>query len=310
MRVLTLLGFFSFLSSLLVGCAQKSSPSSNLNEGASLVIWPQVTSQFVVARNIEIFLPADYKSATEKRYGVVYMMDGQNLFSLEGSHWGKCWELDDSLQALPSEDPLRNFIVVGIHSVPTRFLEYCPQKPVQTLPIDSLATWRGGIDPQEVYSDAFLRFVVEELIPMVDDSLRTIRHRDERIMAGSSMGGLIALYGVMEYPEVFSGAACISTHWPLRIDADSELFPKAMQQYLANRLPEITHLPRLYFDFGTETLDAPYESHQLNVDALLDSLGYDSSLRKTLKFDGAAHDELAWREGMRAVNALRFASGH
>lgn len=310
MKTLTLGKFLCAFAALLAGCTPKSvSVEQADNERMSLLIWPGFSSQYVAPRDIEILLPADYEYAKDKRYGVVYMMDGQNLFSVEGSHWGKCWELDDSLQALPAKDPLRHLIVVGIHSVPSRFLEYCPQKPVQTLPRDSLATWRGGIDPSEVYSDAFLRFLTEELVPEVDDSLRTLSDREHRWMAGSSMGGLISLYGVMEYPEVFGGAACISTHWPLRLDADSRLFPQAMRHYLGNRVPEMAHLPRLYFDFGTETLDAPYEQHQLKVDALLDSLGYDATLRKTVKFEGAAHDEYAWRERMRAVEALRFVSG-
>ena len=66
----------------------------------------------------------------------------------------------------------------------------------------------------EPTSREYLRFVVEELKPFVDSNYRTKPGRDDTMMMGSSMGALISLYGVIEYPDVFAGAACVSTHWP------------------------------------------------------------------------------------------------
>lgn len=291
-----------------MGCASPNAEKT-LDEVAysETVIWPSFPSTLIEPRDIEILLPPSYSE--EKEYPIVYMMDGQNLFSVEGSHWGKSWEIDDSLDSLNAEDPLRQMIIVGIHSVPTRFLEYCPQKPVLTLPIDSMQSWRGGIDPQEVYSDSFLRFIVEELKPAVDDSLNTASDRSHTFIAGSSMGGLISVYAAMEYPQIFSGAACISTHWPLRLDSDSRLFPNAMVDYLSAKIGAIDLKPRLYFDCGTATLDKTYARHQARVDSLFQANGYSESNYKTLIFQGAEHDEIAWRTDNRSTEALRFVRG-
>jgi len=105
---------------------------------------------------------------------------------------------------------------------------------------------------------------------------------------GSSMGGLISLYAVSEYPHVFGGAGCVSTHWP----AGGDLLVDAMASTLP---PASTH--KLYFDFGTETLDSEYEPFQQRMDSHLRQAGYvENKNWLTLKFDGAEHSEKSWRE--------------
>jgi pimeloyl-ACP methyl ester carboxylesterase len=113
------------------------------------------------------------------------------------------------------------------------------------------------------------------------------------------MGGLISLYAALEYPRVFAGAACLSTHWPLSLTHDSDAFPTAMIDYLAEKLPRHRR-PRLYFDFGTATLDARYPPHQARVDALLLARGYTAPRRRlTRRFEGAEHNETAWARRLR-----------
>jgi predicted alpha/beta superfamily hydrolase len=102
------------------------------------------------------------------------------------------------------------------------------------------------------------------------------------------MGGLISLYAICEYPHIFGGAGCVSTHWPV------------LKQLIINYLN--THLPdpanhKLYFDFGTDGLDAEYEPYQIKVDKVLQKGGYVAGKNWiTHKFDGHSHHESYWRK--------------
>ena len=108
------------------------------------------------------------------------------------------------------------------------------------------------------------------------------------------MGGLISMYALCEYPAVFGGAACLSTHWVGIFSTENNHIPAAFMAYLRTHLPDpATH--RLYFDYGTETLDALYEPFQLQADSILREKGYSAANWQTLKFVGADHSERAWR---------------
>jgi predicted alpha/beta superfamily hydrolase len=137
-------------------------------------------------------------------------------------------------------------------------------------------------------SDEYLRFIVTEVKPMIDGRYRTLRDRAHTFIMGSSMGGLISLYALCEYPEVFGGAGCLSTHWPA---GDG-----AMIAYLRAAVPEpAAH--RLYFDHGTQTLDATYEEFQRRVDEVVRARGYGEGTNWiTRRFPGHEHSERAWRE--------------
>jgi pimeloyl-ACP methyl ester carboxylesterase len=113
------------------------------------------------------------------------------------------------------------------------------------------------------------------------------------------MGGLISLYAICEYPEVFGGAGCVSTHWPA---VEGVIAP-----YLVENLPDpATH--RLYFDYGTDTLDALYQPTQFLVDEVVAGAGYTRDVNwVTRKFPGAAHDERSWAQ--RVSIPLRFLLG-
>jgi len=117
---------------------------------------------------------------------------------------------------------------------------------------------------------------------------------------GSSMGGLISAYALCEYPDVFGRAGCVSTHWPA---GDG-----CVVDYLGQHLPRPgTH--RLYFDYGTATLDATYEPFQQRADAVLKAAGYTAGRDWiTRKFPGAEHSEKSWRE--RVDQPLSFLLGN
>ena len=110
---------------------------------------------------------------------------------------------------------------------------------------------------------------------------------------GSSMGGLISMYAICEYPEVFGGAGCLSTHWVADPNRFYEEVPKAYIKYLSENLPDPSK-HKIYFDFGTETLDQYYEPWQKMADEVMKEKGYSKKNWMTKKFPGEAHIEDAW----------------
>jgi predicted alpha/beta superfamily hydrolase len=140
----------------------------------------------------------------------------------------------------------------------------------------------------EPLSDRYLEFLVGELKPFVDEHYRTLPGRQHTFVMGSSMGGLISLYALCEYPGVFGGAGCLSTHWPAAGGATIDYLQRALPAPGAHRL---------YFDYGTETLDAEYEPYQQRADAILRAAGYCPGVDwLTRRVEGAEHSERSWRE--------------
>ena len=122
--------------------------------------------------------------------------------------------------------------------------------------------------------------------------------RSNTFIMGSSMGGIISLYALCEYPEVFGAAACLSTHWPLARKAlihekTNEKVSIKFRDYLETNLPQAgTH--KIYFDYGTIGLDSLYKPHQLEVDKIMIEKGYTEKDWTTKEFPGEDHTETAW----------------
>jgi len=254
-------------------------------------------SKLVDARNVHVWLPSSYEAQPARRYAVIYAMDGQNQFDPKLSFIGVDWALDETLTRLIAEEKVREAIVVAVWNTPRRAQEYVPQKPVLAAlgtPRESLmraAVAKIGFDLDKDdwrRSDAYLKFLVQELKPFIDKEYRTRTNCRDTIIMGSSAGAFISLYAITEYPDVFGGAACLSTHWPL---ADGALI-----EYFKDKLPDpAAH--KIYFVFGTETLDQGYEPYQLKMDAAMEKRGYRSGVNwLTRKFEGDEHSEKAWRK--------------
>jgi predicted alpha/beta superfamily hydrolase len=254
-------------------------------------------SAYVDERQIDILLPPSYYHS-EKKYPVLYMHDGQNIFDTTTSYGGVSWEVDSISDVLVANGLVEEFIVIGIwNNGMKRGCEYQPLKPFRE---DSslMQKLNKSFRCEEIVSDRYLRFIVEELKPFVDQSLRTKKDVANTYISGSSMGGLISFYAITEYPEVFGGAACISTHWLSTTNyeesIDSTRFDKLVT-YFENNLNSGND-SRIYFDFGTETLDSLYEPFQKRVDSLMIQKGFSATQWQTKKFPGHAHTESSWKE--------------
>ncbi|CCH03276.1 putative esterase [Fibrella aestuarina BUZ 2] len=260
-----------------------------------------VASRFVEPRHVDIWLPAGYSA--NKQYAVVYMHDGQMLFDSATTWNHQSWDVDDVATSLLAAHQVQDFIVVGVWNAgKSRHANYFPQKPYASLTTEQKAAVNQQLqaigrttEPFQPNSDAYLKFLVTELKPHIDSTYAVYTDRAHTFVAGSSMGGLISLYALCEYPAVFGGAACLSTHWPGIFSVDNNPVPAAFFDYLRTRLPDPkTH--KLYFDYGDQTLDALYPPLQQQADAVMRTKGYTVTNWTTRFFPGENHSEQAWHK--------------
>ncbi|MDD3875918.1 MAG: alpha/beta hydrolase-fold protein [Bacteroidales bacterium] len=217
-------------------------------------------------RRIWIYFPQDYFT-TNNYYPVVYMHDGQNLFDAVYAPFGE-WDVDSTMEALFSQfSP--SAIIVGIDNGGTdRINEYSPW--VNT-------TYGGG------QGDAYIDFIVYTLKPFIDSNFRTFPQRNYTAIMGSSMGGLIGLYGALKYPAVFSKAGIFSP---------SLWFSDSLQTYLTNIVH--SHPMRLYFVAGQNESSSMVTDIQ-NAMTLLTNNGFSNSeMNLVVKSDGQ-HSEWFWK---------------
>ena len=269
-------------------------------------------SQYVEARNIDIWLPENYDGT--KKFAVLYMHDGQMLFDA-ATTWNKqSWNVDDVASKMLHENKLKDFIIVGIwNSGKNRYPDYLPQKAFESL--------RGSEKDTAIFqlkkhlksdvdfipnADNYLQFIVKELKPMIDKNYSVHMDKKNTFISGSSMGGLISLYAICEYPEVFGGAACISTHWIAPYVNANNPLPQEFLNYFTANLPDPKN-HKLYFDSGDQDIDAPYIFWQEKFDLVLKQKGYSKKNWVSHHFKGKGHSEIYWNE--RLETPLLFLLG-
>lgn len=254
-------------------------------------VYAAFPAKHIPARQVEVWLPPSYATTTDRRYPVLYMHDGQNVFNAETSSVTKTdWGVDEAMDSLIRAGIVQEAIVVAVWCVPERRrAEYLPEEP-RKIVHDPLfeARFARLSNSHKPQSNAYLDFLVSELKPFIDKTYRSKTDRDNTFIMGSSMGGLISLYAICRHPEVFGAAGCVSTHWVIPQFGDGFI------RYLRKGLPEPkTH--RLYFDYGTATLDISYGPFQDWVDEIVQLRGFTHANWVTRRFDGAEHSERAWR---------------
>ena len=283
--MITKLLFLVLIIFPLINHAQK--PERITGEGITGEIqrFKNFKSKLVESRNIDIWLPANYSK--NKKYAVLYFHDGQNLFDPKNAFGGVDWNIDATLQDLISQGKVRDTIVVGIWNTAKRTIEYSPHKAFDLVNRKGVKKSKY-VTRQEGLSDQYLKFIVTELKPFVDKTYPTKTDRDNTFVMGSSMGGLMSLYAISEYPQIFGGAGCVSTHFPLG--------EGVMVEYMKEKLPS-PKSHKIYFDYGTEMLDATYEPFQKKADKIMKKKGYKNGRNwLTRKFEGEEHSEKSWRK--------------
>lgn len=263
-------------------------PASSMSQQGRMVLVQAFPSkQLGNQRTLRIYLPPSYDSSPSRSYPVLYMHDGQNLFSASTAAFGVEWEVDENLDALVSSKLVEEVIVVGIDNTSARMDEYTPSKD---------ADGRGG------QGDVYARFVINEVKTFVDSHFRTQCEAEFTSVAGSSLGGLISLYMGTTFPEVFAQAGVVSPSlwW------DDQALLKALQA--EKKVPPV----RFWVDVGTgEGSDEdgngltsmPEDTRALVKSFLAQGLTYGESLAY-LEVYGAGHNEAAWAD--RIADLLTF----
>jgi predicted alpha/beta superfamily hydrolase len=165
-----------------------STASKNVRVIDTAFLIPQLNR----TRKVWIYLPPGY-SSSKKKYPVLYMHDGQNVFDDATSFAGE-WGVDETLDSIGSHE--REIIVVAIdHGGPKRINEYCPYD------MERFGKGEG---------DQYVDFLAHTLKPFIDKKYRTVKDRTGTFIAGSSMGGIISMYAALKYPKVFGGAGVFS----------------------------------------------------------------------------------------------------
>jgi predicted alpha/beta superfamily hydrolase len=271
----------------------------NVSQG-HIDIYPNCASAYVESATVEVWLPPGYSN--KQRYDVLYMHDGQMLFDSTLTWNHQSWNVAETASRLMETGQTRQFIVVAIHNPGSlRYAWYFPQQPYQSLTPTELDTiwfqWEKlGRNRTEFkpMADHYLKFLVSELKPFIDKTYSTHKGVSHTFIAGSSMGGLISWYALCEYPQIFGGAACLSTHWPGMYTVNNNPIPDKFMAYLKQHLPNPKN-HKLYFDYGNQTLDSLYPPYQKQVDTIMLQKGFTPQNWKTLFFDGNDHSETAWK---------------
>jgi S-formylglutathione hydrolase FrmB len=256
-----------------------------------LVYWTDVASAHLgPTRHVEIWLPPGYDDTPSTRYPVLYMSDGQNLFDPRIANTGVDWGVDEAVVRLAQRQVIPPAIVVGVWSTAERGPEYSP--------------WHRA--------PSYARFLIQELMPRVNREFRTLTGPRNTAVMGSSMGGLLSFYLVTHHSDVFGACGCISTHFPYSEAMVGVQRPDTTPYILRDiaagfKVPSGT---RYWFDYGTLSLDAAYGPTHEAVRAWLLRQGLvegrDFAIRR---YEGATHNEAAWRARLDDPLAFLFGGG-
>ncbi|MCU0882299.1 MAG: alpha/beta hydrolase-fold protein [Hyphomonadaceae bacterium] len=249
----------------------------------TLIYWPDMASAHLSeTRHASIWLPPGYADNPAKRYRVIYMSDGQNLFDPRIANTGIDWGVDEAMVAGMEAGRFEPAIIVSTWSTARRFQDYSP--------------WHDA--------PKYARFLIEELMPRVNREYRTLTGPEHTFHMGSSMGGLLSYYLVANHPEVFSACGCVSTAFlltPAMINgefappvANPSTVPYVVTD-IANGA-SVVRSQRFFFDYGTAGQDAHYGPSTRAVGDWLVRQGFvEGADFKIRAYPGADHNEAAWR---------------
>ena len=269
-------------------------------------------------RKIQIYYPNNKKIDSDTLF--IFMNDGEELFNAAESWHNMEWGIDEKIEEMNLNESELNFVIIAIHSAKkgNRFFVDETKRYAEYFPKESIPYFDSGfkkrryqewVNKNNLY---YLEFLTEDVIPFVEDKFDILLNNRNLGIIGASMGGLAALNALIEHPDLFGFAGCISTHWvgikpfeyvllPLvgKINGDDDT-ANAIISYIEDNITSIDD-QKIYFDHGTIGLDSLYSTPQGRVNKILDSKSKDY---KYLVFDG--YDHYASEFGSRFDGVLEY----
>jgi predicted alpha/beta superfamily hydrolase len=230
--------------------------------------------QFARSSDIDVYLPKSYQHNTDKTYPVLYMLDGQNIFNAQSAHSDE-WRIDELLEELTSAGTLNEMIVVAVPNSPERWVEYNPWAFKDR---DGKATQGQG--------ELTIRSIKDTLKPFIDSSYRTDPQPASTGLAGSSLGGLMAIYAALEHSDTFGFTAAFSPALAIEnMEGKNVLFEAIKHQKTIGN-------SKIYFDIGQMEYGNYEQIEHLN--SLLLKQGFKPENLKLVKDDVGRHCEVDW----------------
>lgn len=232
-------------------------------------------------RKIRVWLPEDYDG--HRRFPVLYMHDGQNLFD-PTDECNNRWHADRELDRLAMEG--LSAIIVGIDNGPERMSELCPD-----MPVDPAVYEICGLPPQPIVPAGHLyaKFITERLKPRIDGEFATLPDKDHTAIGGSSMGGLMSLYMLLKYPEVYGKALVFS---PNLVTHDRKTLENWIEGYDFTRLTD----SRIFVFHGGVGLEAENQPLVWDMVGRMRRRGMDDTHLAFVYDSRQPHYETAWRK--------------
>ena len=233
---------------------------------------------------VSIYLPHTYQK-NDKKYPVLYMQDGQNLFDDRLATYGKSWGI---INAFENDQTLPELIVVGIDSTDTRSDELVPFKFYN----EHNKRYSGG------KSDSYYNFIIKTLKPIIDEKYRTITSALQTGIMGSSYGGLSSTYAALKYPTYFTRFGCVSNaYFPVQDE---------LEDLIKNS--SLSTCKKFYMDVGTKETGYEKEDHKyIESNKSVYKLLSEKIEPNNLKFEiikDAIHNEADWE--IRFPKIIKF----
>ena len=259
----------SFLFNYILCYSQESTASKNVST------FSIEAKQLNSTKKIWVYLPENY-TTSNKKYPVIYMHDGQNLFDAKTSYVGE-WNVDETLDSIRAQ-----VIVIGIeHGGENRIDELTPCKHPK---------YNGG------NADAYLDFIVNTLKPEIDKKYRTKTNAQNTAIFGSSLGGLVSFYAALKYPNVFGKVGCFSpSFWFCRDDLNT----------LMEKTEDFD--TKIYFLCGDNEGDVDVVQDMVNVEKWVNTKRCECKKKnKNVIVKGGEHNEKLWRENFKKAYLWLF----
>ena len=223
-------------------------------------------------RDLIVYVPPGYDEQPQRRFPVLYLHDGQNLFDRATAFGGQDWNVHGAADYLIQSGAIEPLIIVGIYNTgKSRIYEYTPTK------VPKLGGGRA---------DRYAKFLMQEVMPFVQQQYRALPEPSQTGIGGSSLGGLVSLYIGLKYPQTFGKIAALSPSvwWNqrviLRLAAAADPRPR----------------PRIWLDIGTREGPKIVPDVEQFRDLLLKKGWREGQDLHYERVEGAEHNEAAWSQ--------------